>query len=78
MIPAIQQCLKRIEELDQRLLAEQELLHRCQLEESPGIAVKTVETQRVSVCRGQDRSALNVFGRSRAPSIASVIPCLAH
>ena len=32
MIPAIQQCLARIEELDMRLLAEQELLQRCQLE----------------------------------------------
>ena len=31
-IPAIQQCLKRVDELDQRLLAQQELLHRCQLE----------------------------------------------
>jgi hypothetical protein len=29
VIPAIQQCLKRVDELDQRLLAEQELLHRC-------------------------------------------------
>ena len=32
VIPAIQQCLKRVEELDERLLAQQELLHRCQLE----------------------------------------------
>ena len=32
VIPAIQQCLARIEELDMRLLAEQELLQRCQLE----------------------------------------------
>ena len=32
MIPAIQQCLRRVDELDQRLLAQQELLHRCQLE----------------------------------------------
>jgi len=32
VIPAIQQCLKRVDELDQRLLAEQELLYRCQLE----------------------------------------------
>jgi len=32
VIPAIQQCLARIDELDQRLLAEQELLQRCQLE----------------------------------------------
>ena len=32
VIPAMQQCLKRVDELDERLLAEQELLHRCQLE----------------------------------------------
>ena len=32
MIPAIQQCLARIDELDERLLAQQELLHRCHLE----------------------------------------------
>ena len=32
VMPAIQGCLARIEELDQRLLAEQELLQRCQLE----------------------------------------------
>ena len=32
VIPAIQQCLARVDELDQRLLAQQELLHRCQLE----------------------------------------------
>jgi hypothetical protein len=32
VIPAIQQCLARVDELDERLLAEQELLHRCQLE----------------------------------------------
>ena len=32
MIPAIQQCLARIDELDERLLAEQELLRRSQLE----------------------------------------------
>ena len=32
MIPAIQQCLKRVDELDERLLAQQELLHRGQLE----------------------------------------------
>jgi hypothetical protein len=31
VIPAIQQCLSRVDELDQRLLVEQELLHRCQL-----------------------------------------------
>jgi len=31
-IPAIQQCLARVDELDGRLLAQQELLHRCQLE----------------------------------------------
>ena len=32
VIPAIQQRLKRFVELDERLLAQQELLHRCQLE----------------------------------------------
>jgi hypothetical protein len=32
VIPTIQRCLARIDELDPRLLAEQELLHRCQLE----------------------------------------------
>ena len=32
VIPAIRQCLKRVDELDERLLAEQELLHRCRLE----------------------------------------------
>ena len=32
VIPAIQQCLARIDELDERLLAEQELLRRSQLE----------------------------------------------
>ena len=32
VIPAIQQCLARINELDQRMLAQQELLQRCQLE----------------------------------------------
>jgi hypothetical protein len=32
VIPAIQQCLSRVDELDARLLAQQELLHRCQLE----------------------------------------------
>ncbi|MFM8526417.1 MAG: hypothetical protein ACKOCM_12480 [Cyanobacteriota bacterium] len=32
VMPEIRQCLARIEELDQRLLAEQELLHRCHLE----------------------------------------------
>ena len=32
VIPAIQQCLKRVDELDERLLAQQELLQRCQLE----------------------------------------------
>jgi hypothetical protein len=31
VIPAIQQCLSRVDELDQRRLVEQELLHRCQL-----------------------------------------------
>ena len=32
VIPAIQPCLARIDELDGRLLAQQELLQRCQLE----------------------------------------------
>jgi hypothetical protein len=32
VIPAIQQCLSRVHELDERLLAQQELLQRCQLE----------------------------------------------
>ena len=32
VIPAIQQCLARIDELDERLLAQQEPLQRCQLE----------------------------------------------
>ena len=32
VIPAIQQCLARVDELDERLLAEQELLQRCQLD----------------------------------------------
>ncbi|MEI6112107.1 MAG: hypothetical protein WCP63_10635 [Cyanobium sp. ELA712] len=32
VIPAIQQCLKRVDELDERLLAEQEQMQRCQLE----------------------------------------------
>jgi hypothetical protein len=32
VIPAIQQCIKRVDDLNQRLLAEQELLHRCLLE----------------------------------------------
>jgi hypothetical protein len=32
VLPAIQQCLARVDELDERLLAEQELLQRCQLE----------------------------------------------
>jgi hypothetical protein len=31
VIPAIQQCLARLDELDERLLAQQELLQRCQL-----------------------------------------------
>ncbi len=35
MIPAIQQCPKRVDELDERLLAQQELLQRCQLEADP-------------------------------------------
>jgi len=32
VIPAIQQCLSRVDELDERLLAQQEMLQRCQLE----------------------------------------------
>jgi len=32
VIPAIQQCISRVDELDERLLAQQELLQRCQLE----------------------------------------------
>jgi hypothetical protein len=36
VIPAIQQCLARIDELDERLLAQQELLQRCQLEADRG------------------------------------------
>jgi hypothetical protein len=32
VIPVLQQCLARVEELDQRLLAQQELLHRGELE----------------------------------------------
>ena len=32
VIPAIQQCLARVDELDERLLAQQKLLQRCQLE----------------------------------------------
>ena len=32
VIPAIQQCLARVDELDERLLAQQELLRRCELE----------------------------------------------
>jgi hypothetical protein len=32
VIPAIQQCLARVDELDQRLLAQQELMQRCELE----------------------------------------------
>ena len=32
VIPAIQQCLARVDELDERLLAEQELMQRCELE----------------------------------------------
>ncbi|MCP9860275.1 MULTISPECIES: hypothetical protein [unclassified Cyanobium] len=32
VIPAIQQCLARVDELDERLMAQQELLQRCQLE----------------------------------------------
>ncbi len=29
VIPAMQQCLKRVDELDERVRAQQELLHRC-------------------------------------------------
>ena len=32
VIPAIQQCLARVDALDERLLAQQELLQRCQQE----------------------------------------------
>ena len=32
VIPAIQQCLARVDELDERLLDQQELLQRCRLE----------------------------------------------
>ena len=32
VIPAIQQCLARVDELDERLLAQQELLQCCELE----------------------------------------------
>jgi len=32
VLPAIQQCLARVDALDERLLAQQELLHRCTLE----------------------------------------------
>ena len=32
VIPAIQQCLARVDALDERLLAQQELLQRCELE----------------------------------------------
>jgi hypothetical protein len=32
VIPMIQQCLARVDELDERLLAQQELLQRCHLE----------------------------------------------
>ena len=32
VIPAIQQCLARVDELDERLLTEQELVQRCQLD----------------------------------------------
>ena len=32
VIPAIQPCLARVDELDERLLAEQELMQRCELE----------------------------------------------
>ena len=43
VIPAIQQCLARIDELDERLLAQQELLHRCHLErQRQSLAVQMV------------------------------------
>ncbi len=32
VIPALQRCLQRVDEIDQCLLAEQELLRRCRLE----------------------------------------------
>jgi hypothetical protein len=32
VLPAIHQCLARVDELDDRLLAQQELLQRCELE----------------------------------------------
>jgi hypothetical protein len=32
VIPVIQQCLARVDELDERLLAQQELMQRCQLD----------------------------------------------
>jgi hypothetical protein len=32
VLPAIAACLARVEELDQRLMAERELLQRCELE----------------------------------------------
>ena len=32
VIPAIQQCLARVDELDERLLAQEELMQRCELE----------------------------------------------
>jgi hypothetical protein len=32
VIPAIRQCLARVDELDERLLAQQELMQRCELE----------------------------------------------
>ena len=32
VLPAIRQCLARVDELDERLLAQQELLQRCRLE----------------------------------------------
>ena len=32
VMPAIQQCLARVDELDERLLAQQELMQRCELE----------------------------------------------
>ena len=33
VLPALMHCLRRVEEIDQRLLAQQELLQRCELED---------------------------------------------
>jgi hypothetical protein len=58
VIPVIQQCLARIDELDERLLAQQELLQRCQLQMAccpgpagsphPGIQVVTANPRKAS------------------------------